>query len=335
MRTQTRFASVLILAVAALAAAGCQRPWFRADTGTSPAEQRQIVDRRLRQADRFLDKGLTDSALASFGLALEVNPRVTQAHMGMGHIYRERGDYEKASRRYEKVTELEPDNARAHYYLGQMKQMMGQVQAAVKAYLQTLTLNPDDPDANRELASAYLQMGNASQAVPYAKAATELDPENQGAWANLAAAYSLEGQHANAVDAYRQALDLGEPAEQLLLGLANSHVQLENYGRAINTLRSLIRRNPSAEAYERLGYAQFKQRQFEKALQNFEQALDEDPEHTAALNGVGVCRMTLYLEGNRQNPRQRQRALEAWRKSVKIRPDQPRIVDLLSRYSRS
>jgi tetratricopeptide (TPR) repeat protein len=216
-----------------------------------------------------------------------------------------------------------------------MKQMMGQVQAAVQAYLQTLTLNPDDPDANRELAAAYLQGGSARQALPYAEAATELQPNSQGAWSNLAAAYSLAGQYENAVNAYRQALDLGEPAEQLLLGLADAHLQLDNHGRAINTLRSLIRRNPSAEAYERLAYAQFKLRRFEKSLENFRTALEKDPEHTAALNGVGVCHMTLYLEGDRQNPRQRQRALNAWRKSVKIRPDQPRIVDLISRYTRS
>ena len=39
--------------------------------------------------------GDTDRALAAFARAIEVNPRLTSAHMGMADIYRMRGDYSR------------------------------------------------------------------------------------------------------------------------------------------------------------------------------------------------------------------------------------------------
>jgi len=154
------------------------------------------------------------AALVAFS-AIENNDRVTKAWMGMGEIYRQRDDYRKAARRYERVTELEPNNARARYYFGRMQQMLGDVQESVEAYLQTLTLSPEDGPANRALAAAYLQLDQPGQALPYAEAATELQPEQQQAWATLASAYSRTDRYEHAVDAYRRALDAGEPTGSL------------------------------------------------------------------------------------------------------------------------
>ncbi len=59
-----------------------------------------------------------------------------------------------------------------------------------------------------------------------------------------------------------------------------------------------------------------------------------EPNSTAALNGVGVCLMTHYLQGDRQDKALRDQAVDSWRKSIRLRPNQPRIVDLLARFSR-
>ncbi|HEX7010193.1 MAG TPA: tetratricopeptide repeat protein [Phycisphaeraceae bacterium] len=314
-------------AAAAAVIGGCQ--------GLNPAAQREEnVQVLMAEAEVFLQQGLTDSALAAFGLALEENPRLLEAHLGMGHIYRSRGDYDLASRAYERAVETDPNSFQAHYYLALVRQLMGQIEEAVRIYLRALTINPDSLEANRDLSSAYLQLGQAAQAIPYALRATQIDPDNQAAWCNLAAAYSLTGQYAQAVDAYRQAAELGELADPVLLGLADAHIHLDNYQQAINVLELLIRRSPSSTAHERLGLALFKMRRFEEALAQYRQAQQLDAQDTAALNGVGVCLMTLYLQGNREDHSLRDEALEAWRQSLLLEPDQPRIIDLLARFGR-
>ena len=138
-----------------------------------------------------------------------------------------------------------------------------------------------------------------------------------------------------AIEAYRTANELGALADPVLLGLADAHIRLDNYPRAINTLNSLIVSSPTATAYERLGFAQFKMRRYEEALGNYEKALERDADEVAALNGVGATYMTLFIEGGNENTDQRALAVAAWRRSVSLDSDQPQIVDLLARYGRS
>ena len=306
-------------------------------SGCMVNEQRRAVIRSealVAEAEDMIAQGLTDKALETFMEAIEENPNLTEAHIGVGSILRDRGDHAAARTAYEEAVRTDPNNFDANYYLGLMNQLLGDLHKAVRTYLRALAINPQSFEANRDLASAYLQLGRPGEAIPYAKRATELDPDSQPAWSNLAAAYSLVRDYENAIDAYRQAAELGELADPVLLGLADAHIRLGNYGRAINTLNSLIRQSPSSTAYERLGFAQYKLRRYESALENFNKALEIDPRDTAAMNGVGVCMMTLYIEGGQENKYQKTQAIQSWRKSVQLRPDQPRIIDLLSRYGR-
>jgi len=313
------------LLVGLLVLAGCS---------ARPERVSRVGHDRLTEAQVYLEQGLDDSALAAFGMALEENPRLYDAHVGMGKIYIRRGDYQLASNAYERAVEIDPNSYDAHYYLGLAQQMLGRVHEAVRVYLRALAINPDSFDANQNITGAYLQLDRPNQALAYALRATELRPDAQSAWANLAAVYSLLGEYEQAVDAYRAAVELGDMPEQVLLGLADAHLRLNNYDRAINVLQTLIRRDPSSTAYERLGYAQFKQRRFDAALASFRAALSIDNEDTAALNGLGVCLMTLYLQSGGVITTQKEAAMAAWRRSLQIRPDQPRIIDLLARYQR-
>ncbi|MEO0966318.1 MAG: tetratricopeptide repeat protein [Planctomycetota bacterium] len=331
-RTRPRLGP-LYLAVTALAIAtlgGCAL-----DSSTrreNEAQRQERLAQQLQDARNFADEGLDAQALAAFNAVLADNPDVTEAHLGIGDIYRQNDDYASAETAYANATVTDPNNLDAHYYLGLMRQLLGKVDQAVTAYLRALLIDPNDFNTRRDLAAAYLQLGEPGQALEHAVRATELDPDSQPAWTNLAAAYALLGDHAAAVDAYRQAAELGPLADQVLLGLADAHIKLGNLARAQNVLESLIRRNPTPTAYERLGYVQFKTRSYAQALRTFRQALRLDPGDTAALNGEGVALMTLYIRDGRIDPRLRDAAIASWRRSIQSNPNQTKIVDLLSRY---
>ncbi|MEO1235678.1 MAG: tetratricopeptide repeat protein [Planctomycetota bacterium] len=207
---------------------------------------------------------------------------------------------------------------------------------AIVQYRRALELNPDDPNSHRDLATAYLQVGRPDLAVPHAEAAVRLDPGSQPAWCNLAATYSLLGRYDEALRSYRTATEIGELDAPVLLGLGDTHLRLNNFQRAVNTLAELVRRFPGAVAHERLGYALFRVYDFDRALSQYQQALAYNPDKTQALNGVGACLLTAYLQ--QDNSRRRAKlydALDAWRRSLRIDPDQPQIVDLLARYDLS
>ena len=289
---------------------------------------------QIQTAQTLLDEGRLDAALAEFGLALEENPNLVEAHMGMGQVFRERNQPAIAEEYFANALRLDPNNADAQYYVGLMSQLQGRINEAITAYLRTLVLDPDDPRASREIASAYVQAGRPDYALPYALRATRLEGDNQAAWCNLAATYNLLGDYEKALQSYRTATELGTLDDPVLLGLADTHLKLGNYQRAANTLESVIRTNPTATAHERLGYARFKRREFDNALNHYRTAVEMNPREVAALNGVGAVLVTYYMQGDGRDRDQLEDALAAWRTSLRIRPSQPRIVNLLARYQR-
>lgn len=294
----------------------------------------QLADTFMGQGRVYLEQGLTDSALAAFGLALEANPKLVEAHMNMGQIYQDRGDYDLASRAYERAVNLAPNHFDARYAYGWMQHLMGNLKEAIDSYLQALLLRPESYEANLNIAAAYLQLGRPGDALPYAMKATELKAADQMAWSNLATAYSQLGWYEDAIGAYHEAMELGEPAEPIYMGLAQAHIRLGRYQQAIVVLETLNKYSPSTAAYQMIGFTHFKMHQFEIAMASYRTALTLEPNDPESLNGVGVCLMATYLQAERKDPGQRDEALKTWRHSLQLKPDQPHIVDLLSRYQR-
>jgi tetratricopeptide (TPR) repeat protein len=300
-----------------------------------PPAQRTGQDRTyVERATALLDQGDVASALELLNTAIRENPDLIEAHLAIGDIHRKQGDYERAVLAYERATIVDPASFDAHYFLGLMLQLMGKLAESINSYLFALAIEPDSFDANHHLATVYLQLGRPAEAVPYARKSTEINYQHQGAWANLAVAYSMMRLYEKAVDAYRQAAELGELAEPILLGLADAHIKLKNYDRALAVLQQQTRQMPSAIAFERLGYAQFKLQHLDLASTNFRAALLYDANHAAALNGLGVALMTQYVQSNRRTPAKRDEALALWNKSLQLRPGQPKIYRLIEEFHR-
>lgn len=309
------------------------------DRGRSSAPSIQVTEtQRLRAGQVLKEAGQLDAALTEFNRVLEDNPNSVDAVLGIGSVQHAREQYVPARDTYTRAVEMDGNRYDARYYLGLMQQVLGETGEAIAQYRKALELNPDDPNTHRDLATAYLQVGRPDLSLPHAEAAVRLDAGSQPAWCNLAATYSILGRHEDALRCYRTATEIADLDAPVLLGLGDTHLKLKNFQRAVNTLAELVRRFPSAVAHERLGYALFRIYEFETSSQHFRTALAYNPDETAALNGLGACLLTEYmaLENKRRRGRDKlNEALAAWRRSLRLNPNQPQIVDLLSRYDLS
>ena len=86
-----------------------------------------------------------------------------------------------------------------------------------------------------------------------------------------------------------------------------------------------------AVAYERLGYCQFRMRNYPDALANYEQANTLDPDNSSVQTGLGVVQMALYLQ-DQSKLEMRQIAIEHWHRSLELNPNQPKIHHLVDKY---
>jgi tetratricopeptide (TPR) repeat protein len=288
----------------------------------------------VTSAENAIRDGDLDRALEEFLRALEANPDLTSAHMGMADIYRMRGDYARAETRYRQAARVEPRNFDAQYFHGLMLHLLDRLTEAVQAYLRALSISPNDFKANLNLATAYYQLDENASGLPYARKAVELDPVSGPARVNLGAIYGALNRHGDAVKEYQQAAELMPLTPQLLTNLAESLGKLDRFQEMANALEQCIKLEASAPTFERLGFARFQLRQFDAAKVAFDNSLRMDAGYFPALNGSGICALNDWIKGGRKETALRDRGLGMLRRSLQTNPDQPRILEIVSRYGR-
>jgi tetratricopeptide (TPR) repeat protein len=278
--------------------------------------------------------GNLEAALRELERAVAYNPRFTRAYIVSGDIYVELGEYERAERQYAAAVRNEPRNYLAQYRHANVLHKLGSLEESKRAYLRALSIRPSAFDANLGLSIVHLESGYAEQAIPYAQRAVRADPPSGRARMHLGNVYAAMDQHEEAIVEYQQAADMFDaPGSGLLLNLADSLNQLQRYAEMVGALEQLVLIDPDTVAYERLGSGYFRLRRYDEALAAFNSAVDLDPNHYAALNGIAVCELNNYLWNGKADGSARERAVDAMRRSLRLERQQPRIVELLRRYT--
>ncbi len=291
-------------------------------------------ERSLAQAMQLRSSGDLSAALAQLERAIAFNPRFAPAFIEAGDIYMEMAQFDLAERQYAAAVKSEPRNFMAQYRHATVLHQLGQLDQSRRAYLRALSIRPADFNANLGASIVHLEMGKAEQALPYAQRAVRNDSSSGRARLQLGNVYAAIDQHENAVIEYQQAAELIDaPTAGLLLNMSESLNQLGRYAEMVGALEQLVRLEPSAIAYERLGSGLFRLKRYDDALAAFNSATDYDDKHYPALNGVAVCELNNYLWSNKADGPARQRAVTAMRASLRIERKQPKIVELLRRYS--
>lgn len=321
------------LAVAVVAAGLCLTA---CRSGPSPEERAQQVaaEDAADQAAAHVRLGDSRAALEEFERAIELNPLLTRAYVGAGDAARELNDPAAAEQFYTRASEMDPENPRIHFKRGQVLQALGRVGEAIRAYLISLELDPTDAPANINLSVAYMQAEEPRLARPFAERAVFIDPNSAPARINLGSIYAAMDEHRKAVDEYQQAAELVDPiSPELLVNLAESLRVLGEDAQAVNVLDQLLRSSETSLAWERRGAALFRLGDFEGATGSFERALELDGDHYPALNGLAVLRLNEFIRSDRTDSVALEQALKHFRRSLQIEHRQPRVRELVSRFS--
>ena len=321
-------------AAASLALAGC---WgggnAKKERLAGEAAARVEAEDATRNALALLDQQRLEGARREFERALAVNPLLITARVGLGEVHLRRGEPAQAEVEFRTAAEQYPGSFNAQYHHGLALQLLDRVTEAIGAYLRALRIQPADFDANLNIATAYLQAEEPEQALIYARRAVQIDGRAASARTNLGAVYAALGQHEAAVIEYQQAAELMDPiTPELLINLAESLRHTGRHEEMRNALTELITRAPSAEAWERLGYANFKLRRYDDALAAFRTAIRMDENYYPAWNGIGVCLLNRYEFSQRADSESLGEAVSALKRSLQINRRQPQVVQWLSKY---
>lgn len=295
----------------------------------TPTVEQQV---QLNSAERAAASGDYQTAVALFEDLLDENPSLTLAYLGLGHVYVDMGELSKAEPAFGRAARLEPGNFEAQFGHGEVLQMLGRLVEAVRAYQRALAVKPDSTHVLVNMTTAYLELDMTRSAITAARRAVELAPDDGRARADLGVAYQREGMFDDAIEQYEVAMELLDSDPRIVRNLVECYSAANRFAEAVNAGQVLVKINPAPETWERLGRAYFRVGDYAASLEAYQQSVELDPDYWAALNGIGVNELNRWLTGGRVDVQAREAAASAFRSSLRVNPDQPKVVRLLTTY---
>jgi tetratricopeptide (TPR) repeat protein len=218
-------------------------------------------------ARAFASRGEIHQAEISYQRALEIDPYLRQARLGMGNILVSRADFSgaleqyrvalsrgptasvhinmgyslarvgklnEAIRQYRAALELDATNVNAYFNLANALAADGRTKEAIENYQQVLKLRPNHSRGHFALADVLLQAGRSEDAMDHYQQAINYDPEFTAAYLRVGTLLAEQGQYENAIAYYRHALGLRPNFGEARLNLARALVAM---GRKQEALR--------------------------------------------------------------------------------------------------
>ena len=181
--------------------------------------------------------------------ALNLSANDVMIYTKLAGVYSEMGEYDKALETYAKVAELKPADGYIYISVGSIYENQGKYLEALKAYNKVMEMCP-------EYLYNYLNIANVQ--------------------------YQLR-DYKSAIENYNKFLSTYSQHREARENLAASYISNGNFENAVNEYANLYSRNPAAfKDFANYGLALFHQKDYKKAAEFLEKAVDADPENTGA-----------------------------------------------------
>lgn len=189
------------------------------------------------------------TAIEKLTEALAISPDDVMIYTKLAGVYSEMGEYDKALNAYQKVAELKPTDGYIYISVGSIYENQGKYKEALSAYNKVMEMCP-------EYLYNYLNIGNAQ--------------------------YQL-GDYKSAIGNYNKFLSTYSQHREARENLAASYLSDGNYQSAVNEYANIYAKNPSAfKDFSKYGLALFEVKNYEKAAEFLEKAVDADPDNSSA-----------------------------------------------------
>ncbi len=233
-------------------------------------------------------EGRNDEAMACFQRAIKCDPDDELGHAAVGLTLLTEGKPADALPELDAAAKLNPYDAQnlAHYAVA--LQQLGRNGEAAPLYRQALSIDPENVAALTGLAGLDGNTGRFADAEAGCRHAIELSPNNPKARATLGDILQMKGDTPGAIAQYRQAIQFDPNADALHFTLGTVLYKSGDYAGAIPELEETVRLGPTAYHHDQLGVAYATVGNMAAAKQEFEAALQLDPNFPLALKHLAL-----------------------------------------------
>ena len=118
-----------------------------------------------------------DQAIVEFETILELEPRFTRAHYGLGYSLLLKGAPDEALPHFQEALRLEPQNCGALHKAGSILEYQGRLAEAASYFQRRVEVEPSSAQALKPLARVLIAMGDYAEALSHLQEAMRRDPQ--------------------------------------------------------------------------------------------------------------------------------------------------------------
>jgi len=316
-------------------------------------------------AVELVDRNDQQLAVEKLNSAVEIDGDFSLAYSLLGQIYQKLADYENSAASYEKATQLNPWSFVDFFNLGKVYQIVEKFRAAANAYAQACRLRTDHYQAHFNAAECYYRIDDFKNAAAYARQAEQIDPNVTEVQKLLGDIFESQNDYNRALSYYKRALELDSNNPDIMTSLAVIYLKAARVEPAKELLNQATKLRPNdSTAWQYLGYCYLQlnsqitqkykdlqkqnpddaglvdslkkraEKALEMAINKYTQAAQINENDWQAYRGLGVAYMIKAI--SKEDIGLKQKAIEQWRKSLTVKPDQPRrgrLLKLIEKYS--
>lgn len=220
---------------------------------------------------------LTDTNLAVkyFKKANSINPKYTQPLVNLALLYKGLGDEKKELYYLKKAVLYNCNDYLAYYWLGDYYRNCGNYQKAIENFKEVIKINPKFSQAYLNLAMSFFEIEEFDYTIMSLSQYQEFYPDSDYAYFLTAKAYLAMGKYNEAKDYILKAININDTCEYDY-ELAKVYYFQEDYASALDIFQHLLQAGDSAETFNYVGLCNYKLKNTEVAIINFNKAIELD-----------------------------------------------------------
>jgi Flp pilus assembly protein TadD len=237
-----------------------------------------------------------DEYATALGLLKQSQPRdirtESEIHARLGNVNMMLNNLEAAREDFNRALAVNPNSAPAYSYLGSLYEREKRDDLAEKMFDRAIEIDPWDVVSIYNLGLFYLHNGRLEDAVTRFKRTIELAPEHSGAHNSLAYVYGTQGRYDLAEAEAEKAIYYNPGNTPARYNLASLYLDTGRIDEAETQYRVIARRAPrdASNAYNQLGVICAQRNDLQRAIDNWQKALEIDPNNADALANVRKAR---------------------------------------------
>jgi tetratricopeptide (TPR) repeat protein len=238
------------------------------------------------------ENGEFEQAGWHFAEAIKLEPTFFEAHANLGNVYAKLGKPQEALGFYETALRLAPSNPDLHFKLGNTLAALNRIDEAVAQYEIAQRGMPGDPDVQFNYGVLLVKRGRLQEAIRKFQKAAILKPGLVEAHQELGVLQAQTGHLEEAVREYQEVLKRKPELTEIEVSLGDILELLGRHEEAMSRYYNALRINAdSAHGHSSLGIALARQGKNEEAALHFQEVIRLEPGSPNAHYNLGNALM--------------------------------------------